>query len=172
MVTFTSRVVVPAPVAQTAAFVLDLTNDPTWRSEVVSMELDPPGPTRQGQRIVDRMRFGVIPFTVRAQAVEATPTSFELHARAPLMTMEIHRSVAPHPDGTEVTAGATVRLHGVLRLLGPLVAPVFRLTVGSDLARLPAAIAATGHRPQKWDHRRARDAEQPPQTEPGGSQGR
>jgi hypothetical protein len=81
-------------VAQTAAFVLDLTNDHTWRSEVVSMESASPGPTQEGQRIVDHTRFGVIPFTVRAQVVEATATSFKLHARAPQMTMEIHRSVA------------------------------------------------------------------------------
>ncbi len=75
MVTLACQVVVPAPVAQTAAFVLNLANDRTWRSEVISMELDPPGPVRVGQRIVDRMRFGVLPLTVRAEAVAAEPTS-------------------------------------------------------------------------------------------------
>jgi hypothetical protein len=160
MVTLACKVVVPAPVAQTAAFVLDLSNDHTWRSEVVSMELDPPGPVRVGQRIVDRMRFGVLPLTVRAEAVAAGPTSFTLRAHGPQMTMRIHRSVAPHPDGAEVTAEVTVQPHGLFRLLGPLMTVVFRRGLAADVARIPAAIAPTSHRHQQPG--RGRGAQQPP----------
>jgi hypothetical protein len=160
MVTLTFKVVVPAPVAQTAAFVLNLSNDRTWRSEVISMELDPPGPVQVGQRIVDRMRFGVLPFTVRAEAVEVDPTSFTLRAQGPQMTMRIHRSVAPHPDGAEVTAEVTVQPHGLLRLLSPLMTVVFRRGLGANVARIPAAIAPTSHGHQQPGHRRG--AQHPP----------
>lgn len=146
MVTVASKVVVPAHVAQTAAFVLDLSNDRKWRPEVISMQLDPPGPVRVGQRIVDRMRFGVLPFTVRAQAIEAGPTSFTLRAHGPQMTMRIHRSVAPHPDGAEVTAGVTVQPRGLFRLLGPLMTVVFRRALDANVARIPAAVAPMRHR--------------------------
>jgi carbon monoxide dehydrogenase subunit G len=118
MVTLIATTVVPAPVDQTAAFVLDLSHDQEWRPEVVSMELDPPGPARVGQRNVDQMRWGPLPLTVRAEVVDVGPTSFTIHGHGSQMTMRIHRSVSPHPDGSEVTARIIVQQHGILRLLG------------------------------------------------------
>ncbi len=88
----------------------------------------------------------MLPLTVRAQAIEAGPTSFTLRAHGPQMTMRIHRSVAPHPNGAEVTAGVAVQPHGLLRLLSPLMTVVFRRALDANVARIPAAVAPTSHR--------------------------
>ncbi len=71
------------------------------------------------------------------------------------MTMRIHRSVAPHPDGAEVTAEVTVQPDGLFRLLGPLMTVAFRRGLDADVARIPAAIAPTSHRHQQPGRRGA-----------------
>jgi len=143
MVTVTSRAVIPAPVEKPAAFVPDLSHDRGWRSEVISMELDPPGPARIGQRIKDRIRSGPLKLTIPAEVVEVGATSLTIHARGPLgMTMRIHREVSPHPEGSVVTYHVVFEEHGFSRLLATLMAPAARRTLNANVARIPAAMAA------------------------------
>ncbi|MGK5111262.1 MULTISPECIES: SRPBCC family protein [unclassified Geodermatophilus] len=143
MVTLTSRVVVPAPVEATAALVLDLTRDREWRPAVVSMQVDPPGPARVGQRAVERLRFAGLTFVTPTEVVEAGPTSLGFEGGTRQMTVRGRRTVEPRPDGGSlVTEELTVLPHGLFRLVNPLLTPGYRWLQDADVARIPAAVAA------------------------------
>ena len=125
-----------------AALVLDWSRDAEWRPAVTSMETDPPGPARSGQRIVERLRVAGLPVVVPLRIVEADATTASFDGRTAAMISRGRRSVVAEPDG-----GCTVHLElellprGPLALLGPLLAPGHRRMQRRDADALVAVAA-------------------------------
>ena len=124
---------------ETAALVLDWSRDAEWRAAVSRMEVEPPGRARVGQRITEWLRFGgrtvVTPTTITA----ADELSASFAGGNDQAVVEGRRTVVPEPDGgSTVVLEVDVRMTGVLRVLNPLLTPVYRHRLESEADGLVA----------------------------------
>ena len=140
MTRFVETRVVPTDLATTRALVLDWTRDPEWRTAVTSMAGDPLGPARQGQRLLETMRFAGVTFTTPTSIVEADDTTATFEGGSATVRVTGRRLLQRTTHGTRVIAKVDIRFRGLVTPLTWLLAPAYRRRHRQDLDRLVALL--------------------------------
>jgi hypothetical protein len=127
------------PATEAAALVLDWSRDTEWRGAVTSMQVEPPGPARAGQRIVERLRFAGLPFVTPTAIIALGEGSASFAGGSGTVAVTGRRTVVPDgDDACTVVLGVDVRLRGPLAALTPLLAPGYRRRHRADADALTA----------------------------------
>jgi len=124
------------------AYAADIDRHPEWMTVTDARVLAGPG-TREGARGRERLRFGPFGWDVEFEVAEATPgrrivwksiagAPFDLAVSLDLEPME--------PSATHATYGADIRLHGLWRLIGPIIAMEGKAGPERELGRLKAQV--------------------------------
>ncbi len=134
----------PWSAADAAALILDWSRDGEWRPAVTAMEAEP-GPARPGQRIVERLRVGLLPVVVPLRVVAADAASATVEGVNGVAASRARRSVTPEADGgCTVELELELRPRGMMALLDPLLAPGYRRVHRADADSLAALTAHSG----------------------------
>lgn len=124
------------------AYAADIVRHPEWMTVTDARVLEGPG-TRAGTRGRERMRFGPFGWDVEFEVAEAAPgrrivwkavngTPFDLAVSLDLEPVG--------PSSTKATYRADIRLHGLWRLLGPMIAMEGKAGPEQELSRLKARV--------------------------------
>ena len=121
------------------AFVSDYERDPLWRSEVVEMTYQTPGPTRIGRRVLEKSKVFGQPLETLSEVSEYEPdarvVSESISGPTPVIS---YRTVAPDGQGTKFTYRLDVDISKAwfFRLSRPLLFPIYQKNLDSYLVRL------------------------------------
>jgi uncharacterized membrane protein len=124
------------------AYAADIVRHPEWMTVTDARVLDGPG-TRPGARGRERMRFGPFGWDIEFEVAEATPGRRIVWKAVNGAPFELAVSLDLQPVGptsTKATYGADIRLHGLWRLLGPMVAMEGKAGPERELRRLKAQL--------------------------------
>jgi hypothetical protein len=121
------------------AFVSDYERDPRWRSEVVEMNYQSPGPTGSGCLAIEKSKV----FGRRLETLSEI-TAYELDAKIVLRSISgptpviSYRFVTPDGAGSRFTYRLEVNLSKswFFRILRPVLMPLYVKTIESYLERL------------------------------------
>jgi hypothetical protein len=131
----------PAPVAW--GVVADYGRDVEWRTGVLAMAPDPPGPVAAGTTTSEDIRVAGRTWHNEGVVTEVVPGARFAWRTTAGADAEGSRAVeALGPDRCRVTLTLTVRPHGAERLLRSLAARQLRRNLTRDLARLTTLLAA------------------------------
>ncbi len=136
MITVSVTQIISRPPAEVYTVLGCYDNDPYWRTGVLAMKQDVPGPPRVNMRTHETMLFMGRKEVFIADVVAAEPdrrTAFRT-VSGPVKAWG-QRLFEPHPAGTRFTYEAHVELAGALKLLSPLVRLLFRAQMKKDLVR-------------------------------------
>lgn len=118
------------------AFAGDYSNDPLWRTGVVSMVYETSGPPGVGARTRETMHsMGRIAVTV-GEVTAYSPTRTAFRSLSGPVPCDGSREFAASPMGTKFTYSLTLRPTGFLRVLEPLLRLVFAKQVRTDVRKL------------------------------------
>lgn len=126
--------------ADVAALVPDWSRDREWRAAVTAMEVDPAGPARAGQRVLQRLRFAGLPFVTPTTITAADDSSASFAGGSGVVAAAGRRSVVGDGAGCTVVLEVDVRLRGPLARLTALLAPGYRRRHRADADALAAAV--------------------------------
>jgi uncharacterized membrane protein len=127
------------------AYAADIVRHPEWMTVTDARVLDGPG-TRAGARGRERMRFGPFGWDVEFEVAEAAPGRRIVWRAVDGAPFDLAVSLDLEPVGptsTRARYGADIRLHGLWRLLGPMVAMEGKAGPGRELRRLKAQVEET-----------------------------
>lgn len=127
------------------AYAADIRRHPDWMTVTDARVLDGPG-TRAGARGRERMRFGPFGWDVEFEVAEATPGRRIVWKAVDGAPFDLAVSLDLEPVGptsTRATYRADIRLRGLWRLLGPLVAMEGKAGPERELKRLKARLEET-----------------------------
>jgi hypothetical protein len=137
--------------ADVYAFVADYDNDSRWRHGVTEMIATPNGSVRDGTQVREVLRFGGRSHVTETVISDVVPgRSFVFQGAGTGGAVWGRRTVEPAAAGARLTTELRVTSRGVLRVLEPLLAPMFRRATRRDLATLQGMLevsadhAATG----------------------------
>ena len=129
------------------AFVSDYGRDPTWRSEVISMTYQTPGPTGVGRLALEKSRvFGRRLETI-SEVIEYEPerkiVSKSISGPTPVIS---YRLVTPDDGGTRFTYRLDVDVSKTwfFRVLRPVLMPLYKRTFEFYLTRLKQILESQG----------------------------
>ena len=118
------------------AFAGDYSNDPCWRTGVLSMEYEAGGRPAIGARTRETMRsMGRTAVTV-GEITDYSSARTAFRSLSGPVSCDGRREFLPSITGTRFTYSLTLRPSGVLRVLEPLLRLVFVRQVRADLRRL------------------------------------
>ena len=127
------------------AFAADIVRHTEWMTVTDARVLAGPG-TKVGARGRERMRFGPFGWDVEFEVAEATPGGrivWKSIAGAPF-DLAVSLDLEPvGPTSTKATYGADIRLRGLWRLIGPIVAMEGNAGPARELDRLKAQVEGT-----------------------------
>jgi uncharacterized membrane protein len=143
-----SRFVSEQTIARSAedvwAYAADIVRHPEWMAVTAARVVEGDG-TRTGARGRERMRFGPFEWDVEVEVAEAIPGRrivWKAVSGAPF-DLEVALDLdALSPASTRATYAADVRLHGLWRLLSPLVAMEAKSGPARELQQLKAQVEA------------------------------
>jgi hypothetical protein len=121
------------------AFVSDYEHDPRWRSEVVEMTYQNPGPIGMGRLALEKSKVFGRRLETLTEVTEYEPgmkiVSRSISGPTPVIS---YRWVTPDGTGTRFTYRLEVDLSKVwfFRLLRPVLMPLYKKTVGTYLMQL------------------------------------
>jgi uncharacterized membrane protein len=142
-IALTASAEVDRPAAVAWAVVADYRRDPEWRTGVLAMAPDPPGPVAAGTTTSEDIRVAGRTWHNEGVVTELAPGERVAWRTTSGADAEGSRAVAAlGPDRCRVTLTLTVRPHGAERLLRPLAARQLRRTLARDLVRLDRLLAA------------------------------
>lgn len=121
------------------AFVSDYERDPSWRSEVVEMSYQSPGPTDIGRLALEKSRvFGRWLETLREVTEYEPESKIVSHSISGPTPVISYRFVTPDGSGTRFTYRLEVDIskEWFFRLLRPALMPLYQRTIESYLKRL------------------------------------
>jgi uncharacterized membrane protein len=127
------------------AYAADIVRHPEWMTVTDARVLDGPG-TRAGARGRERMRFGPFGWDVEFEVAEAAPGRRIVWRAVDGAPFDLAVSLDLEPVGptsTRARYGADIRLHGLWRLLGPMVAMEGKAGPERELRRLKAQVEET-----------------------------
>ena len=127
------------------AYAADIVRHPEWMTVTDARVLDGPG-TRVGARGRERMRFGPFGWDVEFEVAEAAPGRRIVWRAVDGAPFDLAVSLDLEPVGptsTRARYGADIRLHGLWRLLGPMVAIEGKVGPERELKRLKAQVEET-----------------------------
>jgi hypothetical protein len=142
MAVITSTRTVPVPPEAAAAVLLDWSQDTLWRTQVVRIDVEPGGPARVGQQIVEHLRFAGKTYVTPTRIEEATSSRAAYAGGSSSVTVSGCRQVEPVDGGTRVTTVLDVELTGLMRRFTRLLAPSYRTQQEADLDRLAGLLTA------------------------------
>jgi hypothetical protein len=127
MTTLREQIVTPLALDATFAYLGDFANSMHWDPGVATSERLDPGPVRVGARYRLGIRIGG-----RVAPMEYRVTAFEPYRRVVLAgegsgvsAVDEIRFQPTAAGGTQIDYAADIRLHGAMRLLGPLAGRAF-----------------------------------------------
>jgi len=157
MATFTTKLVIPRPLAATFAFVTDFRNAPLWDPHTCAAQQVTPGPVGLhtkfllrggllGQQTLERLHVPnalrpsmALPYEVVAFVPEH---EMVIRGETALLRYEDHLLFAAEGDSTQLRYTATMALKGVLAVGNPLLQPLLAMLGAAATRDLPAAVAA------------------------------
>src|SRR4051812_67253 len=92
----------PLDATEAASLVLDWSRDPQWRSAVRSMEVEPAGQARAGQRIRETLRFAGLPFVTPSAITAADGCSAAFVGASGTVAVRGRRTVVAEEEGCTV----------------------------------------------------------------------
>ena len=127
MITAEDTITIGRPVHDVFAYVSDLRNDPAWHTDLLTVEQTSPGPAGVGTAY----RATIKPFMGNNQAlmeiVGFTPDrGLELTGSMGPLRPRISFSFAGGNGGTSVTRRIQLQPPGLMRLMQPIMGPMFR----------------------------------------------
>jgi len=124
------------------AYAADIVRHTEWMTVTDARIVHGDG-TQVGARGRERMRFGPFGWDVEFEVAEATPGRrivWKAVAGAPF-DLAVSLDLEPMgPTSTKATYGADIRIHGLWRLLGPIVAMEGKAGPERELGRLKAQV--------------------------------
>lgn len=145
MSTFETKQTIDRSADDVWAYAADIRRHPDWMTVTDARVLDGPG-TRAGARGRERMRFGPFGWDVEFEVAEATPGRrivWKAVDGAPF-DLAVSLDLEPvSPTSTRATYRADIRLRGLWRLLGPMVAMEGKAGPERELKRLKARLEET-----------------------------
>lgn len=143
MIDLTRSLDLAAPAPAVWEVLADYGRDAEWRTGVLAMEPDAPGPAREGTTTHETLRLGGRTY-VNDGIVDAVEPGHRLtwHTVSGADASGSRRVVARADGGSRVTLTLTVRPHGAEVLLAPLVRRMLDRNLRRDLAALAALVTA------------------------------
>jgi hypothetical protein len=123
----------------TFAFISDYERDPRWRSEVVEMSYQSPGPTGIGRLALEKSRVFGSWLETLTEVTEYQPDSkIVSHSISGLTPVISYRFITPDGAGTRFTYRLEVDIskQWFFRLLRPILMPFYKKTIETYLKRL------------------------------------
>jgi uncharacterized membrane protein len=142
MTRFVTEQIIAGSADEVWAHAADIARHPKWMTVTDARVLDGPG-TRTGARGRERMRFGPFGWDVEFEVAEATPGRRIVWKAVDGAPFDLAVSLDLEPVGptsTKATYGADIRLHGLWRLLGPMVAMEGKAGPERELKRLKVLV--------------------------------
>jgi uncharacterized protein YndB with AHSA1/START domain len=143
-----SRFVSEQTIARSAedvwAYAADILRHPEWMAVTDARVVEGDG-TRAGARGRERMRFGPFEWDVEFEVTDAVPGRRIAWKTASGVPFDLGVALdleALGPASTKAAYGADIRLHGVWRLLSPIVAMELKSGPARELQQLKAQVEA------------------------------
>lgn len=120
-------------------FVSDYERDPEWRSDVVEITFQDPGPTRTGRRVLEKLSSMGLQLVTLSEVTEYEPdakiVSRSISGPTPVIA---YRFVTTDGQGARFTYRLDVDLSKVwyFRMLSAILVPRYQKTIASYLERL------------------------------------
>ena len=127
---------------QVFAWLTDLENLPRFQGGVFNSEVLTPPPTRVGTRYRETFKLmGFVRMVAECEVIEMKPPRvFGFSANGRQMDYQSRFTLEPAPGGTRIAHKATVTMHGIWKLLGPMVKAEGDRETMAEHQRLKAAI--------------------------------
>jgi uncharacterized membrane protein len=144
MITLRTTKLIHRPLHEVYAFLGCYENDVHWRTGVLSMRQDRPGPPSvpmQTREVMQMMGREVV-FIADVVAVEPNRRTAFRTVQGPMRAWG-QRLFEPHPEGTRFTYEAHVELPGGWKVFSPLVRVMFRQQMEKDVMRAKQNLEAS-----------------------------
>ena len=145
MIRFVTEQTIASPADDVWTYAADVGRHPEWMT-ITDPRLIHGDGTQIGDRGRERMRFGPFRWDVEFEVAEATPGRrivWKAVGGAPF-DLAVSLDLEPvGPRSTKATYVADIRLHGLWRLLGPMVAMEVKAGPERELKRLKAQVEET-----------------------------
>ena len=126
---------------QAFAWVSDIANLSKWQGGVFKSEVLTPPPIRVGTRFRETFRLMGFPMTAECQVIEMkAPKTFGFSAKGRQMSYESRFEFTPASGGTRISLRSGVTMHGLWKLLGPMVKAEGKRESEAEMQRLKAAL--------------------------------
>ena len=145
MTTFVTEETIARSADDIWTYAADIVRHPEWMTVTDARVLQGPG-TRAGARGRERMRFGPFGWDVEFEVTEATPGRRIVWKAVDGAPFDLAVSLDLEPVGhtsTRARYRADLQLHGLWRLLGPMVAMEGKAGPERELRRLKAQVEET-----------------------------
>lgn len=145
MTTFVSEQTIARSADAVWTYAADVARHPDWMT-ITDPRITQGDGTQMGDRGRERLRFGPFGWDVEFEVAEATPGRrivWKAIGGAPF-DLAVSLDLGPvGPTKTRARYGADIRLHGLWRLLGPIVAMEAKSGPERELKRLKAQVEET-----------------------------
>lgn len=142
MTSFVAKQTIATSAEDIWAYAADIARHTEWMTATDARVVRGDG-TQVGARGRERMRFGPFGWDVEFEVAEATPGRrivWKSVAGAPF-DLAVSLDLEPvGPTSTKATYGADIQLHGLWRLIGPIVATEGKAGPARELERLKAQV--------------------------------
>jgi hypothetical protein len=146
-ITLVSSTCIERPATEVAAFVLDWGNDPSWRSQVRTFTVDPPGQATPGQVLVEELSFAGMLFRTPTVIDAAGPLEAAYSGGSASVDVAGWRRVTPlDDDKSRVDLHTEITLRGALGALSVVLGRSYRRTDAADVARLAELLTSVRSR--------------------------
>lgn len=152
MIEVTSSVQIERSAADVYAFLVDMSNAPSWQSGAFEAKVLTEGPIRAGTRFSERFRMAGVQMTAVCEmtAVEPAQQLAYRSIQSRVISFEGSFTLEPEDGATRLTYRATSRLRGPLRLLEPLMRGEVAREAEAELQRIKKAVEErSGQRAQQ-----------------------
>lgn len=141
MIEINEEIVVEKPIESVFAFVSDPANTPRYQPDIVSSQVETPGPVRRGTRFKETMKMGPWKVDSSCEVVEhERPGRVTFEATGRTLRYRCHFTFEPVPEGTRIRIAGTAQLQGWWRLMEPMMRVGMRKAVPQQLARMRACL--------------------------------
>lgn len=115
----------------------DWSQDTSWRPAVTRMTVHPSGPATVGQRILEELKVAGLSFVTPTRIDSVHPYRVTWSGGSSTMTIRGWREIEPAgSDGCRLKELIDVELRGSLRLLTPVLTPMYRRVMRTELDQL------------------------------------
>jgi Polyketide cyclase / dehydrase and lipid transport len=145
MIRYQSSIVVDRPHGVVATYVLDPTRHGEWMGDVTSVERLTPGDVGVGSRFRYGIRKGPMAMDLRFRIEGLDPARFVAYQTEPGGPLDWSARLefeAVDPGRTKVSSSGQIGLHGIRRLMEPLMAGEVRSGEAAELVALKRVLEA------------------------------